>query len=325
MKKINMVLVLFLFASIIGSIVTIGGNDAFAKDKLVFGLTQPGTVEWYKNVENGFRKYCDENGIEVIALYTKEPQNSVEQVNHVETLIARGVDAIAITLGDSAITAEAVKLGNDAGIPFGNVGSPPHLPIFGTPHAVDVTVDGDNYEPAKKLTEYAGKLLGRKGNAIVLSGYPGNPTSIKRNNGALDGFKNTGIKILENPSGMWDSKKSYDVCADMLTKYKDIDVVFGGFGDGTIACYEAAKSIGRQDDIMFIGFDGTYAELQAIKRGEITASADMNSFNMAYLTAAGLYRAIKYPIWQRSWTLVEFRIITKENVDLWLKNVVPPK
>jgi ABC-type sugar transport system substrate-binding protein len=298
---------------------TTAATEPVAETKLVFGVAQPSTIKWYELYNKGFKAYCDEHGIETIFTVTQKPQDGVEQVDLIEQLIAKKVDAIAFSLGDSDVLIAGVKAANEAGIPIADIGSPVNVSVFAD-ISPDVWVDGDNYEPCKQEMLYIADKLGNKGNVVVLSGVPGNPTSIKRNQGCLDGCKEGGLTVLEEQTGNWDMQVSYNVMADLLTKYDKIDAVFGGFDDGAMACYEAAKAVGREKEILFCGADGGLME--KVASGELAATYDMDSANLAYLGAAALHRAVTYKDWQRSWTLVEFTVITPENVEAHLAGMM---
>jgi ABC-type sugar transport system substrate-binding protein len=283
--------------------------------QLVFGFTNPSTDGWYTNNFKGFKTYCDENGIKVLYMQTQKPQDALEQVSHIEQMLAKKVDGIGISVSDANILKVSVEAANKAGIPVGTNGAEINFPIFGK-NDVDVRVIGSNYEPAKKLGLYIAELLKGKGNVVVVSGIPGIGVSEDRNKGIIDGCKEGGLTVLDSQPGNWDQEKTYNVMADYLTKFRKIDAVFGGYDDGALACYQAAKAVGREKEMMIFGYDGTKQVRDSIAKGELRGGVDMNSYNMGYLMAQGLHRAATFPNYQRSVIQVEFKIITKDNLKV---------
>jgi ABC-type sugar transport system, periplasmic component len=295
--------------------VTTATETPVAEKKLVFGFTNPSTDAWYTNNAKGFKDYCDANGIEAQIMQTQKPQDALEQVDHIDQMITKKVDAIGVSVSDANVLVDSVKKANAAKIPIGTNGAEINLPIFGA-NDVDVRVVGSNYEPAKKLGLYIATLLGGKGNVAVVSGIPGIGVSEDRNKGIIDGCKEGGLTVLDSQPGNWDSEKTYNVMADYLTKFNKIDAVFGGYDDGALACYQAAKAVGREKEMKFFGFDGTKPVFDSIAKGEISGDVDMNSYNMGYLMAFGLHRAAVYKNYQRFVLQVEFRIVTSDNLAL---------
>ncbi|MCL4417251.1 MAG: sugar ABC transporter substrate-binding protein [Actinobacteria bacterium] len=285
-----------------------------AKSTLKFGITNPSTYEWYTNCVQGFTDYCKANNIEVAYMQTKEEQNALEQVNHVDQMIASDMDAIGIIVSDGDVLVSAVEAAHKAGIPVGTPGAEVNIPKF-SENDVDVRIVGGNYQPAYNLAKYMGDLLGGKGNVVIIFGIPGIGVAIDRDKGVNDGLAEfPGIKVLDDQPGNWDSEKSYNVMSDFLTKYDKIDAVFGGFDGGALAAYQAAKAVGRESEMKFFGFDGQVAAFEAIAKNELQATVDMNSYNLGYLLARDLHRAVTYPKFQKTYLEVNYKVVTRENL-----------
>ena len=289
-------------------------DSVVAETNLKFGITNPSTYEWYTNCAQGFKDYCAENGIEVVLMETQVSQDAVEQVNHVDQMIAQDLDAIGIIVSDGDVLVSAVEACHTAGIPVGTPGAEVNITKFAA-NDVDVRIVGGNYTPAYNLGVYMGEVMGENGNVVIVSGIPGIGVSEDRDKGVRDGLKEyPGIEVLDGQPGMWDIEKTYNVMSDFLTKFDKIDAVFGGFDGGTLACYQAAQAVGREKDIRFFGFDGAVAAFEAIAKGEVDATVDMNSYNLGYLLARDLHRAVTYPKFQKTYLEVNYKVVTRDNL-----------
>jgi ribose transport system substrate-binding protein len=291
----------------------VSGVSAQAKKQLVFGFVQPETEEWFTRNYAGFKSYCDQNGIKVVYKQPMKNGDNTELVNLVDELIARGVDAIGTTPNDSRAQVVSAESARKAQIPFGTNGGTLDIPKFSL-NDVDVKIIGDNYGPAKSLGLYIAKLLGGKGNIVVLFGVPGLSNSEDRDRGIRDGIKEGGLTLLADQPCNYNAQTAYNVMSDFLTKYPKIDAVFGGYDDGVLACYQAAKAVHREKEMLFFGFDGTKGTREAIAKKEITGTIDMNSYNMGWLLAMGLHHKALDPNAQRMSVEVEFSILTHENI-----------
>jgi ribose transport system substrate-binding protein len=111
-----------------------------------------------------------------------------------------------------------------------------------------------------------------------------------------DGFheftdKEAGIKnLLDQQSGDWKQDQAYNIMANALKANEKIDVVYGHNDPMAYGAYLAAKDVGREKDIKFIGIDALPAEGATwVKNGELTAT-----FLYATPGAEGLRQAIKH-------------------------------
>jgi len=297
-------------------VMTIGvaaGAGAQAKKQLVFGFVQPETEEWFTRNYSGFKAYCDQAGIKIAYMQPLKAGDPGELVNLVDELIGKGVDAIGTTPDDSRAQVVSAEASRRANIPFGTNGGTLDIPKFSV-NDVDVKIIGDNFGPARNLGLYISKLLGGKGNLVVLMGVPGLSNSVDRDRGILQGAKEGGLTVLDDQPCNYNAQKAYSVMSDFLTKYPKIDAVFGGYDDGVLACYQAAKAVHREKEMLFFGFDGTKGTRDAIARKEITGTVDMNSYNMGWLLAMGLHHKVLDPNSQRMSVEVEFSICTHDNI-----------
>lgn len=289
-------------------------SEAVAETTLKFGITNPSTYEWYTNCVQGFTDYCKANNIEVVLMQTQASQDAVEQINHVDQMIAQNLDAIGIIVSDGNVLVSAVEASHKAGIPVGTPGAEINIPKFAA-NDVDVRIVGGNYTPAFNLGKYMGQVMGGKGNVVIVRGIDGISVSDDRDKGVKDGLKEyPDIKVLDDQPGNWDTEKTYNVMSDMLTKFDKIDAVFGGFDGGTLACYQAAQAVGRETAMKFFGFDGAVAAFEAIAKKQMDATVDMNSYNLGYLLARDLHRAVTYPKFQKTYLEVNYLVTTRENL-----------
>lgn len=109
--------------------------------------------------------------------------------------VDRGADAI-LTIAPSATGINpAIDAAFKAGVPVINFDSP-----VTTLHAINVGVN--YYQAGHDQAEYVASKVG-KGPIIYMGGIPGFAASQLLKQGALDVYKQKGVKILAQPDGMW--------------------------------------------------------------------------------------------------------------------------
>lgn len=173
-----------------------------------------------------------------------------KQINDLETMMAKGEDAIVVLATESApLTPTAVKI-HDRGIMLVNVDRGFLKPV------ADVFIEGDNKSFGRKSAEYMVQKLGGKGKIVILEGIP-STVNTDRVEAAKEVFKqNPGIQILDEQSGMWNHQKALDVMQTFLLKDKQIDAVWAQDDDMALGAEQAIKEAGRDKEMWILGGAG---------------------------------------------------------------------
>ncbi|MBA3448093.1 MAG: substrate-binding domain-containing protein [Pseudaminobacter sp.] len=269
----------------------LSGESAFAQDKkYTIGFSQATTIEpwraqFNKDIIAEAAKHPD---VELIV--TDGEDKTEKQVADVENLIRQEVDALLVSPKESAGLTGVVQKAIDA-----------KIPVFVLDRNVETDgytqfVGGDNKLIGRAAGEYAVELLGgagkAEGNVVELWGGMGTQPAHDRH----DGFhemtgKEAGIKyLLDQQSADWKQDDAYNMMATALRNHEDIDLVYGHNDPMAYGAYLAAKDVGREKDIKFIGIDALPAEGVAwVNNGELTAT-----FLYATPGAEGLRQALKH-------------------------------
>ena len=130
----------------------------------------------------------------------------------------------------------------------------------------------DNYAIGKSAGEFIVDYLKKKngspkGNIVQIKGLLGVEGETNRNNGAADVFKQyPDIKIVHEAVADWIQSKRGKGMTEALNANPQIDVVYGHNDPMAIGAYEAAKSKGREKEMIFVGVDGLQGEAGGIKK-----------------------------------------------------------
>lgn len=159
------------------------------------------------------------------------------QVSAVYQMIAQGVDAIILDSNSLTALNPAIAAAYKAGIPV--VASNDKV---SSRLAYQVETVGKKF--GATMMENFAKLLGGKGNIVILRGLPGNAVDAAEAagfHGVLKKYPN--IKILKETYGQWADSTAQKVMADLLATYPSIDGVFteGGMQQGVVRAFVAAR------------------------------------------------------------------------------------
>ena len=159
-----------------------------------------------------------------------------KQIAAVDQMIAQRVDAIILDSNSLTGLNPAIATAHKAGIPV--IASNDKV---SSKLAYQVETVGKKF--AATMARGFVKLLGGKGNIVILRGLPGNAVDAEEAAGFHSVFKKyPKIHVLKETYGQWDDGQAQKVMADLLARYQNIDGVFteGGMQQGVVRAFQAA-------------------------------------------------------------------------------------
>ncbi|MCY4462988.1 MAG: substrate-binding domain-containing protein [Albidovulum sp.] len=261
-------------SAVAATVALLTGNVTFADEKMyVIGFSQVTTVEpWRVQFNKDLRAEAAlHENVELIIADAND--RTEKQVADVENFIRQEIDALLISPKESAGLTGVVEKATDAGIP-----------VFVLDRNVDTEkfvqwVGGDNELIGQEAGKFALDLLGGAGNAkgtiVEIWGGLGTQAAYDRSNGFHESFDGeSGVEfLLDKQSGDWKQDKGYEIMATALRNFEDITMVYGHNDPMAYGAYLAAKDVGREKDIIFIGVDGLPDEgVTWVYNGELAAT-----------------------------------------------------
>lgn len=193
------------------------------------------------------------------------------QVTVMEQEIEKQVKAISVNPIDSNAIVTAVSRANAVGIPvfMHNLITP-----LDSGKVVEY-IGYDQWNGAAKLGQYACKLLNGEGEIFILTGIPGLHTR-RRTEGFEAALKEycPKVTIVGEQTAQWERQQAISVATTALLQHPNIKLFYGNSDEMDIGACIAAKKLGRQvnKDIFCIGIDGNPVTLDAIEKGDVTAT-----------------------------------------------------
>jgi ribose transport system substrate-binding protein len=169
-------------------------------------------------------------------IYSNVGTSVAKQIAAVDQMIAQHVDAIILDSNSLTGLNSTIARAHKAGIPV--VASNDKV---SSKLAYQVETVGRKFA-ATMATGFV-KMLGGKGNIVILRGLPGNAVDAEEAAGFHSVFKKyPNIHVLKETYGQWDDGQAQKVMADLLARYQDIDGVFteGGMQQGVVRAFQAA-------------------------------------------------------------------------------------
>lgn len=296
----------------------------------------------YKFDDNfmSFVRRAIETGMEGKAeLILNDSQNDqAKQNEQVDTMISKGVQALAINLvnpqGASAIIAKA----KEAGLPvvfFNKEPSAEDMASYdkcwyvGTRSAESGEMQGQIIVDTWKANPAWDKNGDGVMQYVLLKGEPGHPDAEARTKYAVETVVNAGIQVeeLELQTGMWDSVKGKELMDAWLAKHGDaIEYVIANndaMALGAIASLQAEGYFADDKFMPVVGVDAIPDALVQIKAGTLVGSVLNDAANQGKATVdLALNVAMgKDPLDGTEWTLDEVKAVRVPYLGITLENI----
>ncbi len=245
--------------------------------KRTIAVIPKGTAQQYwQSVHAGAIKAARESNVEIVWNGTATETDYNGQIQIVDAMINRRVDAIAVAPIDRKVIVSVVERAAREKVP---------VIIFDS--GIDTEqfvsqVATDNYAAGVLGAERVGQLLNGKGTVAMVKVQPGGGSTMAREDGfkAKMGSSFPGIKIVAEQYGWADYAKSLSATENILTAHPGLDAIFASNETSTVGAARALK--GRKTTVKLVGFDWSPALADDLKAGLIDSLVVQDPFRMGY-------------------------------------------
>lgn len=326
MKKIKKTGILFL-ALVLLFVCAACGNNASSNEKYVIGFLPASlAADFHLDVLEGAEDAAKTYGVELLSQAPTAEDDYASAVTIMEDMITKKVNAIIINTNSPESLAPAIKKANEAKIP---------VIIYNTTVTMEGTYDVelycyigyDQYKICSDLVDWMYEINGDTPCEVaVIEGLPSNYTTLRGggfNDRIAEAYSDI-FKVVASVSGDWDTDKGYSVAMDIMQANPDIKFIFAMNDNMAIGTYQALVQLGKQDDVIVIGMDGSATAYRSIKDGEMDATINCNPQGQGAQAVYYALQAIKgenlSSEFENKCVLVDTYIVDKSNVDDYLKD-----
>ena len=267
-------------------------------------------------LRNGITARADELGLDV---QVEDSQRDVSrQLSQINNFVASGVDAIIVTLADTAAAPAITAAAEAAHIPLVYLNLQPEN-IDALPDD-EAYVGSDETESGRLGATEACRLLkaaGKAGaHAYIMMGDLSHNAALQRTRSVKDVLATPDcsfITVEDEQSAGWLRTSALDLMTNWLTAGQPFDVVFANNDEMAIGATQAMKAAGvDMKDVVVVGVDATQDGLAAMQAGDL----DVTVFQNAAAQAAGaLDAAVALAKGEAvdSVVTIPFELVTPEN------------
>ncbi len=280
--------ILTVVGGLLLSLVVLPASHAQKKQWHIAIVPKALTGEYWVRCKKGAEAAAKQFGVKLTFIGPSAETEVDKQIDIVENLITRGVDAIGISPCDGKALVPVIEKAIAKGITVVTVDSDAktdkRLAYIGT----------DNEKAGEIAAKELAKLMGGKGKVLIIQGVPGAENLMQR----VKGFKRViakypQIKIVSEQACQSDQTKALDITENALTAHPDLGGIFGVNAPGAPGAAQAVKAAGKTGKVKIVGFDALPDTVRYCAEGVIQAIVEQRPYRMGYLAVRYLKEALE--------------------------------
>ncbi|WP_447651048.1 substrate-binding domain-containing protein [Pseudomonas abietaniphila] len=270
---------LLAVAMLTASAVTLPLSSVYADDakKPTVALVMKSLAnEFFLTMEDGAKAYQKDHSadFDLISNGIKNESDTAAQIDIVNQMIVKKVDALVIAPADSKALASVLKKAQDAGIKVVNIDNQLDTDVLKSKGMEVPFVGPNNRKGAKLVGDYLAKQLTAGDQVGIIEGVPTTTNAQQRTAGFKDAMDAAQMKIVSTQSGNWEIDKGNAVASAMLNEYPNLKALLAGNDSMALGAVSAVRAAGKAGKVQVVGYDNINAIKPMLKDGRVLATAD---------------------------------------------------
>lgn len=247
--------------------------------KRIIGVVPKGLNHlFWQSIHAGAAAAGQEYGVDIQWNGPSQETEYSRQIEIIDAMIARRVDALAISPADQDALVQVTDRAMAQGIP---------VTIYDSSlHSTNYTsyVATNNYAAGELAARKLAQILGGKGKVAMLMHVPGSGSTVEREKAfdAVMAKEFPAIAIVARQFGRSDRARAMAAAEDIFTAHPDLDAIFASAEPSTVGASQAIKSRGLTGKIKFVGFDSSDSLIEDLKGGVIDALVVQDPFQIGH-------------------------------------------
>ena len=270
-------------------------------------------------LRNGMSEYA--KTLPGVTLQIEDGKDDVsKQLSQVQNFIANKVDAIIVNPVDTSATAAITKLAADAGMPLVYVNrEPADVDALGPKAAF---VASDEKQSGTLETQAICKLLGGKGDILVMEGELSNQAAVQRTKDVHEVIATpacSGMKIIAEQTAAWDRTKAQNLMTNWLSKGLKFDAVVSNNDEMAVGALQAMKAAGVDTKTAIVGgIDATQDALASMKAGDLKVTVFQDAAGQGKGAVDAALKLAKSEAVDKK-VYIPFQLVTPDNMANFMK------
>ncbi len=289
MKKRHVLIVMLISLSLLTAC---GGGDAGSKAPAAPSVPEKPRIalvmkslanEFFLTMEEGARAHqtAHADQYELFADGIKDELDVNRQIQLVEQMMDRRVNAIVIAPADSKALVQVCHRAMDAGIVVINIDNKFDDAVLEERGIKIPFVGPDNRKGARLAGDYLMTKLQPGDPVAIIQGVPSAFNAIQRLEGFQDAIKAGRLNVVASQVGDWEMAKANRVMSAMITERPDIKAVLCANDSMALGAVASLRAAGKLEQVLVVGFDNISAAQELVRKGELLATVDQHADQLA--------------------------------------------
>ncbi len=305
------------FISLLALFLSLAAASSLAAEALLIAVIPKSTDnDYWRTVHAGALKAQADliaEGIPVTVLWegTQREDQLEEQKNIIARFVTRKVSGIVLAPMQAAALVPPAEHAVAAKIPVVIIDSPLNSELAAS------TVATNNYKGGMLAGRRMADVLGGKGKVAMLRFVKGHSSTQPRESGFLDAIKKyPNIQVISSDQQAGATAEDARLAAKALLERIGAEVqgIFTPNLTSTAGMLAALREAGLAGKISFVGFDSSAAQIEALRKGEMSGMIVQQPFMMGYLGVRTAVDVIHGKTVAKE-VDTEVKLVTKENLD----------
>lgn len=265
------------------------GEEAQADEQPYIAMVSKGFQHQFWQAVNAGADQAAEDYDVRITFEGPETEAMVDkQVEMVQAALDRDPAALCLAALDSQALIPQLERAQEEGIP-----------VVGFDSGVDsdiplTTAATDNVAAAAYAADKMAELIGGSGKVAVIVHDQTSRTGIDRRDGFVNQIESEypDIEIVDIQYGGGDHLKSTDLAKAIMQAHPDLDGFFGANEGSIIGVLNAVTELGKEGEIVVIGYDSGQQQIDAIKSGVEAGAITQDPIGIGYKCVEAAVKAL---------------------------------
>ena len=233
---------------------------------------------FFVSVHAGVEQAAHDLHVNVLWNGPADETNYTRQIEIVDAMISRRVDALAISATDERALVAPLQRALRAGIP---------VTVFDSAVNLDGYVSfiaTDNYGAGCTAARKLAALIGGKGTVGMVMQKPGGTSTELRERGFAEtiGKEFPAVRIVARQYGMADPARSRAAAENILAAHPDLGGIFASSEASSIGSILAIRSRNLSGRVKLVTFDSSDTHLEALNDGTVDVMLVQDPFRLGY-------------------------------------------
>jgi ABC-type sugar transport system substrate-binding protein len=274
------------------AITACAGQDSSTRSDGMAAVIKPLDNPFAVRIRSGLVSTARQHRVRISVQAADGLQDTAGQASDLEALAAEEAACYVVNPLDQTNLIPAL-LDIKPGTPIVNVDSPvDRSAAEALGLRITTYIGSDNVAAGRLAARAMAGLVPRGGRVAVIGGIPGDPGSVARTQGFIEGARGR-FKVVTAVAADFDRARAEQAASQLITAKEPLDGIFAVNDQMALGVVDAVSAVGQSGKVAVIGMDGIPEALDAVRSGNMSATVAQSPFMIGQLAVETCLAALR--------------------------------